>query len=183
MLEKIVLEPLAFSDICTGSIEPFAKESIAYLRGKINKNICTIISAYFMQTAERKYSGINTERKGKKVAKYYEATTPHPYSIVGDYHTHPRGECELTEFDIQDMLKDTSLVYLLGYINKIKTRSNNFNCLSNRKWKNSKTDKGIYGSALDFFLHLKAYAWNKEQQQFVEVELSCPFALWHGYFK
>lgn len=117
-MDYVIIDPECFFGMVFSSIEVYNRETTGFLLGKKrrrvihgrNENVVTCEMAYPMQTASRKPTSVS--KGNARAFERIRASVPSlGLYLIGEYHSHPYMEAELTSGDLEYIHETLEQVY------------------------------------------------------------------------
>jgi proteasome lid subunit RPN8/RPN11 len=161
---QVFISESAFWGILVSAIEVYRKESYGLLLGHKDKDMFMVVNAVACQKAERHTTWVRArERSHARIVNFFE-NLPNLY-IIGDFHSHPRHEINLSQEDIDSMRPDS--VYIVAEIrDKAKEKYWSYN-----------EDGTISGTTDNWFIKIGAFHLDPDTGKPRMADVLCPFAI------
>ncbi|MFA7420738.1 MAG: hypothetical protein WCZ90_13720 [Melioribacteraceae bacterium] len=154
----------AFITLTLSAIETSTKyEASGLLLGYISGDIFYIQNTIPYQIAERKSDSVSVPRaKKKRMERVFDNYMK--YRIIGEFHTHPEGNIELSESD-KEFIRDRN--YNLEIVVSIRKDE----CKSPWHY-----EKGVLSGSIDKYF-IEIGCWRVKEQRVSKLTIRCPFAV------
>ncbi len=160
----------AFITLTLSAIETSIKyEASGILMGYEASDVYYIESVIPYQVAERTDSSIHVDpRKRERIRRVFN--TYMKYQIIGEFHTHPEGDIELSEEDKKVIRSSDYELEIVVAIEKT-----NSSC----PWD---YEKGVLSGSIDKYL-VKIAGWKVGKQRITKQTIRCPYAVGFDFSK
>lgn len=176
---RAVLKKPALLSILCAAVETFKKECFLILLGHQRKNDFVIENAVPLQTAKRKFTGVETAAKKIKLVLTLSEFFCKNSQPIGDCHSHTERKSHTSDskypvnpspIDIENS-KQNQIYMIIGVSQKKRSQ----------KWQRKKK-YSIVGTLRDYRFEIKTY-WAPENTKLEQITLICPSAYHLNAFK
>lgn len=163
---KVVIKENAFLMMVSSAAEVFHQECYGMLVGRRYKKDYVVDLAIPHQSTDRSSWGVavddDAEHRLIRTMNFLKG-----YQYIGEYHSHPKGGCGLSEYDIADLRESGAGISMLVVIEKAKRY---------KPWKYVASDKCLTGTIGNFFkITIKGYVCNHPSKRILKLPLRCEY--------
>lgn len=179
-MRAILKKPALLSILCA-AVETFKKECFLIFLGHQRKSDFIIEYAVPLQTAKRKFTGVETIDTREKLVLMLSEFFWKKSQLIGDCHSHTERKDHTNTYDSRYPVKPSSadiegsvqnqICMIIGISQKRKSQ----------KWQ-KKQKYSITGTLGDYRFEIKTY-WAPENGKLEEIQLICPSAYTLNAFK